>query len=72
MISTYCLLLQATHLDTYIKYGVFSQFCTRLGWKSEPAMFNFLPMVISGPDGEPKLYEIPEDIIKVVKITHPT
>ena len=35
-------------------------------------MFNILPLVISGGDGEPKLFEIPEEIIKIVKITHPT
>ena len=31
-----------------------------------------LPLVLSGPDGIPKLFDIPSDIIKRVPIRHPT
>ena len=34
--------------------------------------FDVLPLVLSGPDGVPKIYEIPEDIVMKVKIKHPT
>ena len=34
-------------------------------------MSDILPIILSGPDGEPKVYELPECIIKRVPITHP-
>ena len=34
--------------------------------------FDILPLILSGPDGVPKLYELPEDIVLTVKIKHPT
>ena len=37
-----------------------TKFCQRLGWKGKGGMFDFLPMLLSGADGEPKFYEIPE------------
>ena len=34
--------------------------------------FDILPLILSGPDGIPKVYELPEDIVVTVKIKHPT
>ena len=42
-----------------------------MGWVGPGTRFDVLPLVISGPDGKPKLFEIPDDIIPRVKITHP-
>ena len=50
----------------------FTQFCQSLGWKGKGSRFDILPLVLSGADGEPKWFELPEDIIMIVKIKHPT
>ena len=31
-----------------------------------------MPLVLSGPDGIPRIYEIPKEIVMTVKIKHPT
>ena len=31
-----------------------------------------MPLILSGPDGQPKLFDIPEVITMRIKITHPT
>jgi nitric-oxide synthase len=46
------------------------QFCQRLGWKGDYGNWDHLPLVLS-VDGEPKLYELPKELISNVKITHP-
>ena len=43
-----------------------------MGWIGKGTRFDVLPLVLSGPDGKPKLFEIPEEFIPRVKITHPT
>jgi nitric oxide synthase oxygenase domain/subunit len=47
------------------------QLCQKLGWKGKFGKFDVLPLVLSGHDGEPHLFEIPDDIIMRVKIKHP-
>jgi len=49
-----------------------TQFCQKLGWQGKGTPFDFLPMLLSGADGEPKYFEIPEHLCMRVKITHPT
>ena len=34
-------------------------------------MFDLLPLVLSGPDGIPQIFELPEEIVLRVKIKHP-
>ena len=51
-------------------YLLHYKFCQRLGWKETDGHFEHLPMVLSD-DGEPKLYELPKDLISNVKIVHP-
>lgn len=48
------------------------QFCESLGWKGNGGQFDVLPLVLSGLDGKPKWFEIPDEIIMRVKINHPT
>lgn len=47
------------------------QFCEKLGWKPKRGRFDILPLVLSAEDHCPKFFEIPENIIKRVKIEHP-
>jgi nitric-oxide synthase len=49
-----------------------TKFCQKLGWKGKGGMFDFLPMLLSGTDGIPHYYEIPEKYLMRVKIQHPT
>ncbi len=42
-----------------------------LGWKGKGGRFDMLPLVLSGPDGAPVWFEIPEDITMIIKIKHP-
>jgi nitric-oxide synthase len=46
----------------------------KMGWKppSTLSQFDLLPLVLSGTDGVPKLYNISSGTIPEVKITHPT
>nr|ALQ78661.1 inducible nitric oxide synthase [Tigriopus japonicus] len=48
-----------------------TQLCLSLGWKPKYTYFDVLPIILSGPDGEPHFFEIPEKLIKRVKIEHP-
>merc|ERR1719348_219613 len=50
----------------------FTEFCQKLGWKGNEEMFDFLPLVLSGDDGRPVLFELPERLHHSVKINHPT
>ena len=34
-------------------------------------MFDLLPLVLSGPDGVPQIFELPDEIVMRVKIKHP-
>ena len=49
----------------------FTKFCQRLGWKGAGGRFDILPLILSGDDQVPRIFEIPENIIKMVKIEHP-
>ena len=43
-----------------------------LGWKGKGTQFDFLPMLLSGSDGQPRYYQLPEKLCMEVKIRHPT
>jgi len=44
-----------------------------LGWspKMPPGCFDVLPLILRAPDGERKSYELPEDCLRHVPLTHP-
>merc|ERR550517_923170 len=49
-----------------------TKFCQMLGWQGKGTQFDFLPMLLSGSDGKPHYYEMPEELLLEVKIRHPT
>ena len=50
----------------------FTQFCESIGWSGGGGMFDFLPIVISGADGQPHWYQLPDDVVTRVHIKHPS
>jgi len=50
----------------------FTQVCESLGWKGEGTPFDVLPLVIGPTNGTPTVYEIPEELVLQVPLTHPT
>ena len=50
----------------------FTQFCQSIGWKGKGGRFDVLPLVLSGSDGIPHLFELPPEIVMKVKIEHPS
>lgn len=49
----------------------FTRFCESLGWKSSYTAFDILPLVIQVGDDDPKWFEIPEEKVLRVPISHP-
>ena len=47
------------------------QFCEKLGWKGNNGKFDVLPIILSN-DGNPKYYQLPDEIISKVQIKHPS
>ena len=50
----------------------FTKECIKLGWKPKMGRFDILPLVIQIGDNQPIFREIPEEIITIVPIEHPT
>lgn len=53
----------------------FTRVCQRLGWQPKngtPGPFDILPLVLSAPGEGPKWYEIPEELIMLIDLEHPT
>jgi len=48
-----------------------TKMCERMGWRGDNTPFDILPLVIQDIGKKPKLFDIPNDIIKEVPITHP-
>ncbi|MDJ0694140.1 MAG: nitric oxide synthase oxygenase [Mastigocoleus sp. MO_167.B18] len=48
-----------------------TKICQRLGWESKGTPFDILPLIIQIPGENPQLFEIPQDIVLEVPITHP-
>lgn len=42
-----------------------------LGWKGKGGRFDLLPLIIQMPNRPPKMFEVPEDAVVMVPITHP-
>ncbi|MGH3715129.1 MAG: nitric oxide synthase oxygenase [Micromonosporaceae bacterium] len=58
------------------RYAGFTDTALRLGWRrsgnsAERGRFDVLPLVIDDGSGQPRLYELPDDVIHEVPITHP-
>lgn len=49
----------------------FTSYCQSRGWEGDGGRFDPLPTVIQVGDGEPELFEMPEDRFAEVRITHP-
>jgi len=49
----------------------FTRFCQSLGWKSPRTAFDLLPLVIQMGSQEPKWFEMPEEKVLRVPISHP-
>ncbi|MBM7715104.1 nitric-oxide synthase [Bacillus thermophilus] len=45
--------------------------CVKMGWRGNKTPFDILPLVVQEYGEEPKLYEIPKEMVKEVPITHP-
>lgn len=47
------------------------QICMQLGWKAPKGRFDVLPLLLQANGNDPELFEIPEDLVLEVPITHP-
>ena len=52
----------------------FTRLARELGWRppGEPTAFDLLPWVISGPDGRPELFPLPQGLVREVRLRHPS
>lgn len=48
-----------------------TKMCEKMGWKGDRTHFDILPFVIQEKGQKPKLFEVPNGVIKEVPITHP-
>ncbi|GAA3049277.1 hypothetical protein GCM10010484_46560 [Actinokineospora globicatena] len=55
------------------RYAAFTDAVTKLGWwpPARRGGFDVLPLVVSGPDGRPRLFTLPPDVVAEVELTHP-
>ncbi|XP_054711021.1 LOW QUALITY PROTEIN: nitric oxide synthase, salivary gland-like [Uloborus diversus] len=49
----------------------FTQLCQKLGWKGCGKKWDLLPLVLSANGHDPQVFELPEDLVLRVPITHP-
>uniref|UniRef100_A0A667ZH76 Nitric oxide synthase 1 n=1 Tax=Myripristis murdjan TaxID=586833 RepID=A0A667ZH76_9TELE len=49
----------------------FTEICIQQGWKAPKGRFDVLPLLLQANGNDPELFEIPEDLILEVPITHP-
>ncbi|KAG0723989.1 Nitric oxide synthase [Chionoecetes opilio] len=50
---------------------VLLQVCQRLGWRGKGERWDVLPLVLSANGHDPEWFDIPPDLILIVRITHP-
>ncbi|XP_053726620.1 nitric oxide synthase, brain [Synchiropus splendidus] len=48
-----------------------TEICMQLGWKAPKGRFDVLPLLLQANGNDPELFEIPEDLVLEVPITHP-
>uniref|UniRef100_A0A8C6TYH5 Nitric oxide synthase n=1 Tax=Neogobius melanostomus TaxID=47308 RepID=A0A8C6TYH5_9GOBI len=49
----------------------FTEICVQLGWKPPKSRFDVLPLLLQANGNDPELFELPEDLVLEVPITHP-
>jgi nitric-oxide synthase len=49
----------------------FTKLCQSMGWKGKGTHFDVLPLLIQSTSNEPKIFEIPKDIVLEVPLQHP-
>ncbi|KAM4687612.1 nitric oxide synthase 3 isoform 2-T2 [Discoglossus pictus] len=49
-----------------------TEFCVQLGWKPKGGRFDVLPLLLQANGDDPKLYEIPPELVLEVPLRHPT
>ncbi|MBE1555611.1 nitric oxide synthase oxygenase [Sporosarcina limicola] len=49
----------------------FTKMCEKLGWKGKRTPYDVLPLVIQMKGESPQFFEIPQELVKEVAITHP-
>ncbi|CAE1274788.1 NOS1 [Acanthosepion pharaonis] len=49
----------------------FTLVCERLGWKGNGGRFDILPLVLQAHGGKPEIFELPQELILEVNLTHP-
>ncbi|MDQ2049770.1 nitric oxide synthase oxygenase [Natronolimnohabitans sp. A-GB9] len=49
----------------------FTEYCQSKGWEGEGTDYDVLPLVIETTEEEPELFEVPEELVLEVPITHP-
>ena len=47
------------------------QICEKLGWKGKGGRFDVLPWILQANGEDPDFYDVPEELVLEVKITHP-
>jgi len=53
------------------KYRRLTQAAEALGWKGKGSAFDLLPLILQIGDAQPRLFELPEDAVMEVPLTHP-
>ncbi|XP_062874328.1 nitric oxide synthase, brain [Trichomycterus rosablanca] len=48
-----------------------TEICIQQGWKAPKGRFDVLPLLLQASGNDPELFEIPDDLILEVNITHP-
>lgn len=49
----------------------FTEVCVRLGWKPKGGRWDVLPLVLSANGHDPEWFDIPQDLILTIPISHP-
>ena len=52
-------------------YFLIQKICIERGWKGKGGMFDVLPLILQANGEELQMFEIPEDLILEVNISHP-
>ena len=48
-----------------------TEICQSMGWKGSGTSFDILPLIIETPEQPPKLFDLPQEIVMEMPITHP-
>lgn len=57
---------------TLIKNFICLQICIKLGWKGKMTPWDILPWVLSANGHDPDYFDIPDELVLQVPLTHPT